>query len=145
MIKPGYFEVRMDKTVKVGSGSFDVDLETAIIDTGTSLIIGPYSVVNAINQKLGARKASWGEYVVDCERVNRLPQITVMFGGQPFPLSPQEYILKQADSDGAGELCITAFMQSPHLGQWVIGDIFLKHFYVEYDLENHRVGFALKK
>jgi hypothetical protein len=32
-----------------------------------------------------------------------------------------------------------------NLGGWVIGDIFLRRFYVEYDLERHRVGFAYKR
>ena len=28
---------------------------------------------------------------------------------------------------------------------WAIGDIFLAHYYVEYDLDEQRVGFAFKK
>ncbi len=46
-------------------------------------------------------------------------------------------------------VCMTAFMSldlGGHGGlNWVIGDIFLAHFYVEYDMQNSRVGFANKK
>ncbi len=46
-------------------------------------------------------------------------------------------------------MCLTAFMTQEigsHAGlNGVIGDIFLAHFYVEYDLQGKRVGFAHKK
>ncbi len=32
-----------------------------------------------------------------------------------------------------------------HSPSWVIGDIFLSKFFVEYDMDRNRVGFANKK
>jgi len=65
-------------------------------------------------------------------------------------LLSEKYVLMQ-EPDPGKIICLTAFMKlelpnkGPNALQWVIGDIFLAHFYVEYDLDKHRVGFARKK
>ena len=45
--------------------------------------------------------------------------------------------------------CISGFMSLEIPGvnspSWVIGDIFLSSYYVEYDMERNRVGFARKR
>ncbi len=71
-----------------------------------------------------------------------------MFFRRLFSLPSEKYILKLKDEENQW-LCLTAFMTQDigaHAGlNWVIGDVFLAHFYVEYDLEGPRVGFATKK
>ncbi len=81
-----------------------------------------------------------------------LPQsISIFFifpSFRSFALPSSKYILKLQDEEGDW-MCLTAFMTQEigsHAGlNWVIGDIFLAHFYVEYDLQGKRVGFAHKK
>ena len=71
-----------------------------------------------------------------------------VFFSRGFALTPAHYILKLRGDDGEW-MCVTGFMNLDLEGysglNWVIGDIFLAQFYVEYDLENERVGFANKK
>jgi len=67
----------------------------AIVDSGMSLIGGPGRIVNQINTLLGGRRAEWGEYELNCQRVPNLPPLVIQFGGQvrsihtnhPVPLS----------------------------------------------------------
>ncbi len=53
------------------------------------------------------------------------------------------YVLKLPEENG-DFMCLSGFMKL-NIGGWVIGDIFLRRFYVEYDLERGRVGFAHKR
>lgn len=68
----------------------------AVMDTGTSLIIGPQSDIRRINKLLGAKLVSSNgshQYEMSCNTKN-LPNITFVMGGQPFILTPQDYIVR---------------------------------------------------
>ena len=143
IILEGHFQVTMDQ-IRIGLlGKACSEGCFAIIDTGTSLIGGPAGDVNYLNNLIGATESKYGEYVLDCDIVPSLPDVTMVFGGQEFSVPSEEYILKLPDEGGAF-MCISGFMQL-NIGGWVIGDIFLKRFYVEYDLDNARIGFAHKR
>lgn len=45
----------------------------AIADTGTSLLTGPTSQINVLNEKIGALSNSNGEFVLDCSQLDNLP------------------------------------------------------------------------
>ena len=68
----------------------------AILDTGTSLLVGPTAESKAINEAIGAKETipGTGQYQVECDVVDQLPSIEIEFGGKMFELSGPEYILK---------------------------------------------------
>ena len=68
----------------------------AILDTGTSLNVGPTEESKAINEAIGAKEVipGTGQYQVDCDVVDQLPPIEFEFGGKIFTLSGSDYILK---------------------------------------------------
>ena len=64
---------------------------TAVVDTGTSLLIGPNNVVKAIANVVGATyQAKTGWYAVDCSKVNSLPDLVFTIGGVDYPI-PWQY------------------------------------------------------
>ncbi len=67
-----------------------------ILDTGTSLMVGPTAESKAINEAIGAKEVipGSGQYEVDCDVVDQLPSIEFEFGGKVFELSGPEYILQ---------------------------------------------------
>ncbi len=146
--KKGYFNVTMDRIGVAGQRTFCERNCYAIVDTGVSLIGGPKYIIREINAQLGAVPVEFGEYKVDCDGVAQLPDVEIGFGGKVFALGPEHYVMKVRD--GSDWVCLTGFMELD-LGQqenafnWAIGDIFLAHYYVEYDLEENRVGFAFKR
>ena len=72
----------------------------AILDTGTSLNVGPTKESKAINEAIGAKEVipGTGQYQVDCDVVDQLPAIEFEFGGKVFVLNGADYILKACNS-----------------------------------------------
>jgi saccharopepsin len=144
VIRKGYWEVRLEGA-KLGQQTLNLggDKVGAAIDTGSSLLVVPTAVADDINQKIGATKGWNGQYTIDCDKIPSLPVLTVKFGGHDFTLSGSDYVL------GVQGQCISGFMgmdiPAPAGPIWIVGDVFLRKFYTIYDLEKHRVGFAVAK
>ncbi|XP_054154652.1 lysosomal aspartic protease-like [Oppia nitens] len=146
--KPGYWQFTMDD-VQVAAGSASTDLCKggcqAIADTGTSLIAGPVAEIASLNEHIGATPAPvGGEYIVDCQKVGQMPDVTLTIGGKPFKLSAQQYVLRVKQL--GQEVCMSGFMgmdiPAPAGPLWILGDVFIGPYYTEFDLGNRRVGFA---
>jgi len=116
-----------------------------VVDTGTSLLTGPSSGVNALLRELGASE--------DCSNLASLPDITYIFsdstGEYEYPL-PGEYYMIAEQLDGK-VVCLPGFMtydvtidDSPI---WIIGDLFMQKYYTVFDRGDDvssaaRIGFA---
>jgi len=107
--------------------------QDVIADTGTSLIIGPYSHVNKIAQQLGLTENLYGEYECPCDI-----DVTLSFriSGTDFELTAEDLLLKE---DG---VCILGIQGDPDFPMWILGDVFLARYFSIYDMANDRVGFA---
>ena len=68
----------------------------AVLDTGTSLFVGPTEQSDAINKAIGGHELipGTGEYFVRCKKLDDLPIIEFEFGGKTFPLTGHDYVLK---------------------------------------------------
>ncbi|XP_054837136.1 renin [Eublepharis macularius] len=142
--RKGYWHIDL-QGVSVGSEMlFCQDGCTAAVDTGTSFITGPASSVSVLMKAIGATLISEKDYVVECSKVQLLPDISFVFESRPYTLSGSAYVL-QHSSYGNG-LCVVAFSAfdiAPPLGPlWVLGASFIGEYYTEFDRKHHRIGFA---
>jgi cathepsin D len=112
----------------------------AIADTGTAYITGPSAKIKRLNRKIGAIPIGRGEYSVDCETIDRLPVITIYIGGKGFPLTGDQYVLKNSESGQTK--CTSGFVELDEFASWILGNIFIGAYYTEFDYGNRRIGFA---
>ncbi|TYJ57699.1 hypothetical protein B9479_001553 [Cryptococcus floricola] len=137
--RKGYWEVEVES---LGFGDEELELEGtgAAIDTGTSLIVLPTDVAEMLNKEIGAEKSWNGQYTVDCNTVDSLPELSFKFGGKNYKLQGADYVLN------AGGTCISSFtgmdIPAPTGPLYIIGDVFLRKYYTVYDLGRNAVGFA---
>ncbi|XP_065611854.1 pepsin A [Cyrtonyx montezumae] len=131
-----YWQITMDK-VTVGRKSIGCYFTCqAIVDTGTSLLAVPQGAYDRIIRDLGVN--SDGE--ISCDDISNLPDITFHIHGYTFTLSASAYVLKE---DGSCSLGIQSLGTPTELGeQWILGDVFIREYYVIFDRSNNKVGFS---
>lgn len=105
----------------------------AIIDSGTSFLVGPDSDVSKIMTALGAQQQG-GLWAIPC---NDLKGDTISFkmAGHEFPLAASDIVLLHE-----GETCILGIQGGNPF--WILGDVFMRKYYVKFDWCNTRVGIA---
>jgi hypothetical protein len=77
----------------------------------------------------------WG-YLFDCEEVNRLPTIDLLFGGYWMEMQVDDYVLPF--QSGVCALCMSAM----DINFAVLGSSFMRDFYSVHDMTNGKFGFA---
>lgn len=68
--------------------AMNVDNLSGIVDTGTSVIVGPKSIVDKILAKWDNPKA------IDCDTLDSNPNFDFVIGGKTYRLEPKDYVLK---------------------------------------------------
>uniref|UniRef100_A0A8C6DTT9 Peptidase A1 domain-containing protein n=1 Tax=Moschus moschiferus TaxID=68415 RepID=A0A8C6DTT9_MOSMO len=126
--------ISMKRKVIACSGSCE-----AVVDTGTSLILGPTRLVNNIQKLIGATPRGSKHYV-SCFAINSLPSIIFTINGITYPVPARAYIRK--DSRGH---CCTTFKENrlrTLTETWILGDVFLRLYFSVFDQGNDRIGLA---
>lgn len=130
----GYWLVQIDDIAFDGkTQALCQDCKVAV-DTGTSQLAGPSSVIKALKSKLNVKK--------DCSNFDTLPKLGFVIGGRVLELSPKDYVDK-------GASCFLSMMTldvpPPNGPLFIFGIPFLQKYYTVYDHGSSRVGFAVAK
>jgi len=146
LISESYWEIGLDN-ILLGGNSVST-AKKGVVDTGTSILAGPTSEVQAIATLVGATPTPFNpdEYLIDCSRINSLPTLTFVFaGGKEFALTGAEYV--DVVSEQGVTMCLFGMtgIDVPRGPLWILGDVFIRKYYSIFDYTNNRVGFALSK
>ena len=140
--RKAYWEVNLD-AITFGDATAEIDNTGVILDTGTSLIALPSTLAELLNKEIGAKKSFNGQYTVECNKRDSLPDLTFTLSGYNFTIGPYDYILEVQGS------CISSFMgmdfPEPAGPLAILGDAFLRRWYSVYDLGTNSVGLAKAK
>jgi len=131
-----YWQVALDglklNDASIGSTPF------AIVDSGTSLMAGPTADVKAIADALSLKSVLGKEYMVDCSK-----EYTIT-----FTVNSKDFVLDQTDMilQNSGGQCLFGMMgidvPAPRGPLWILGDVFMRKYYVKFDVGQKRMGFA---
>lgn len=136
LVSETYYVIEMDN-IQVNGKTFNTS--NAIVDSGTSVLVGSKELVDHLKNNIGDVKS-------DCSNMNELPDVKFVISGDEYILHNHEYILK-VSAFGYSK-CILGFIALDGLPKGldiILGDIFMKKYYTEFDMTNERVGFALAK
>ncbi|XP_020918871.1 renin isoform X2 [Sus scrofa] len=145
--KTGSWQIKM-KGVSVRSATLLCEEGCmVVVDTGASYISGPTSSLRLLMETLGAKELSTDEYVVNCNQVPTLPDISFHLGGRAYTLTSADYVLQDPyNNDDLCTLALHGLDVPPPTGPvWVLGASFIRKFYTEFDRRNNRIGFALAR
>jgi len=137
----GLWEVALQDMAVNGKSLGLSSATTAIIDTGTTLMIVPPADATAILTALspGAATNNQGSFTLPCDTTTPL---TVTFGGQKLDISSKDYVGQQVAPGSKNCMSNIIGQQIGGANQMLLGDVFLKNVYSVFDLDKNAVGFA---
>merc|ERR1711972_595268 len=97
----------------------------AIVDSGSSYLLGPKREVEAIAALMGA-DSDQGLYWVDCDAT--LPSLAFTLGGRDFALAKEDLVV----AEDAGECLLGIGVGSDVEPLWILGDVFMRKYYVQF-------------
>uniref|UniRef100_A0A8C3Y9M7 renin n=1 Tax=Catharus ustulatus TaxID=91951 RepID=A0A8C3Y9M7_CATUS len=141
--RSGFWQISM-KGVSVGAELlFCREGCSVAVDTGASFITGPAGPVAVLMKAIGATLSPPLQFVVDCEQVPQLPNISFHLGGKVYSLGGPAYVLRVSYGE---DVCVVAFsgldIPPPAGPLWILGATFIRHYYTKFDRRHNRIGFA---
>ncbi|KHJ86578.1 hypothetical protein OESDEN_13666 [Oesophagostomum dentatum] len=123
---------------------YSADNEQALVDTGSSYIGVPASVMSEIARITGAKfNSKLDVYVVPCSRMWTLPNLVFQLNNIQYTIPSAQYII---DMD-LGDKCALTFYSMKYdkfLGiSWILGAPFIRTFCTIFDYGERRIGFAV--
>ncbi|XP_062396468.1 pepsin A-like [Sardina pilchardus] len=131
-----YWQIKMDSVTINGNVVACAGGCQAIVDTGTSLIVGPSNDISNMNAWVGASTDQYGDATVTCGNTQNMPEVTFTLNGYAFTLPASAYV-----SQGYGS-CSTGFGNGGSDQLWILGDVFIRQFYTVFDRQYNMVAFA---
>ncbi|KAI6123157.1 aspartic peptidase domain-containing protein [Pisolithus croceorrhizus] len=132
----GFWQISGDSIS--ANGNVALSSFSAVVDTGTTLIIGDLNTVGEFYSSLNATDLGNGFYTLGCDS---MPSISISIGGTAFPLSSATFNLGTYPT-GSSQ-CVGAIAATGSLGgTLILGDTFLLNVYAVFDVRQLRVGFA---
>ncbi|KAF8525835.1 acid protease [Hysterangium stoloniferum] len=137
----GFWEGDVDSFTVDGQDS-GLQGRTAILDTGTTLIIAPAADAKVIHNLInGSRSDGQGGFIIPC---TTNASVALTFGGRSFAIDPRDITplpVDPADPTGDCQSGIT----SGNVGadtEWLVGDVFLKNAYFSTNVNENTISLA---
>ncbi|KAJ3744093.1 acid protease [Lentinula detonsa] len=137
----GFWEGAMD-SVTVDGTDTQLTGRTAILDTGTTLIVAPPDDATAVHQLIqGSASDGQGGFTVPC---TTNASVALSFGNTAFAIDPRDIAFQPVDPNDPTGDCISG-ISSGEIGaatEWLVGDVFLKNAYFSVDVGNNAISLA---
>jgi len=139
----GFWEVPLDAVTVDGQDS-GLKGRTAILDTGTTLIIAPQTDAEAVHQLIkGSQSDGQGGFTVPCQAN---ASVALTFGGKQFNIDFRDIALEPVDPNNPNGDCVSGISGGSVGGdsntEWLCGDVFLKNAYFSTNVNKNQVSLA---
>lgn len=132
LINDTYWIVELE-SVGLGNNDYSRTDMAAIIDSGTSVIVGPTDWFLEITSNLPLK--------LDCSNTSQYPDFVVTLGGVQYTVPPSYYIIEVNTTCLLG---LRGMDLPPYFGNTIIlGDVFIRRYYTHFDFGGQQVGFAV--
>ena len=139
--KNGFWEAPLD-AASLNGKDLGLNGRTAILDTGTTLLIAPQADAQAIHQAIpGAKAGGNGTFTLPCTTTASL---ALTFGGGSFAIDPRDIVFVPVNPNNPNGDCISG-ISAGQLGgpqQWLVGDVFLKNAYFSTNVGKNTIQLA---
>ncbi|KAI9570537.1 aspartic peptidase A1 [Boletus coccyginus] len=135
----GFWEGAMD-AITVNDADTGLTGRTAILDTGTTLILAPPADVQSLMQSLGGA-CDAQQCTIPC---TTQASLALSFGNSSFAIDPRDLAVLPIDLNDPSGSC-TAGIQPQQVGaatEWLVGDVFLKNAYFSTDVATNQISLA---
>ena len=133
-----YWEVNVNK-IKLGHVEYVSG--SAIVDSGTSLIVGPVDIVTAMAKEAGALVLPFLPiHPIPCELADLVPDLTIEIEGKVLTMPGKDLVVKNP----LANLCVFA-MVGGDPPFWILGDPFMRTYYTVFNMKEEKIGFAKAK
>ena len=137
VVEEAYWSLNLT-SIGQGSKKFPQTNMKAVIDSGTSLIVGSPSVIDPIISNIQVK--------MDCSNIDSLPQVSFTIDTQTYPLDPADYVIKITQDGVTQCMCGIATMNFPAGFNYVIlGDVFMRRYPSYFSLNDNTVSFQVAK
>ncbi|CAG8657176.1 6419_t:CDS:1, partial [Dentiscutata heterogama] len=133
----GFWQIVMDDALVNGS-SLGLEGKSAIIDTGTTLVIVPPQDAELVHSRIPGAQNSDGTYLIPTDTT---AVVSLTFGGVTYNIKTEHLVV----DDAGNGLSVSGIQGGSVTGSddvWLVGDVFLKNVCSVYDVKNRAVGFA---
>lgn len=131
----GYWAVALS-AVELGDHRISYGSELAILDTGTSLILGPTFIIVELfafmTEKYGCSRDVHSN-LLSCDCGHEYEDLMFTLDNIKFSVPSSSYF---AEFSGRCLFLVSGFSSN----FWILGDVFLRNYYTIYDMEKERVG-----
>lgn len=137
----GFWEAPID-AISFGGKDLGLQGRTAILDTGTTLIVAPPEDADKLHAAIpGSKSDGQGGYTIPCTTSK---SVALTLGGKQFSIDPRDLIFLPVDNNDLKGDCVSS-ISSGQIGQdkeWLVGATFLKNVYFATNVETNTIGLA---
>ncbi|KAF8207187.1 aspartic peptidase domain-containing protein [Mycena galopus ATCC 62051] len=138
----GFWEAALDD-VTVDGQTAGLQGRTAILDTGTTLIVAPVNDATAVHALItGSTTDGQGGFTVPCT-FNQ--SVALVVGGTTFAIEPQDIAVSPVNANDPTGDCVSG-ISGGSFGtsdtEWLVGDVFLKNAYYSTDIGKNAISLA---
>ena len=133
VVEQRYYSLKLD-SISQGTNKTSTTGYKAVIDSGTSVIVGPKTLVDPLIAGITVND--------DCSGVEQLPNLTFEIDGLDYVLTPNDYVLTVVQ--GTDKECVMGVIAGDfpsNFNYFILGDSFMRRYYSFFDKKNNRVGF----